>query len=212
MRIVFAALLVIILVASTEGASKLQYFNVLASPSDSTITLAQLRAIMPQLSASLASQHITNLNIAMTEGAINTCPRKAAFLAQLAHESGQLRYFQELASGTKYEGRRDLGNTQRGDGVKFKGRGPIQITGRTNYANCGRALGVDLINNPTLLATSQYGFRSAIWFWNTRRLSTYADQNTSAAFTTITRRINGGTNGAADRVMFWRRARSVLKC
>ncbi|CAM4847185.1 unnamed protein product, partial [Rotaria magnacalcarata] len=86
-----------------------------------SITAAQLKAIMPN---SKHPEYLSHINAALTEGSINTCHRMAAFLAQLAHESGQLVYMEELASGAAYEGRLDLGNTQPGDGVRFKGRGP----------------------------------------------------------------------------------------
>src|SRR6187401_2449209 len=82
---------------------------------------------------------------------INTPIRQLCFLAQVGHESGGLFYTEELASGTAYEGRKKLGNTQPGDGVRFKGRGLIQVTGRSNYKNISDALGVDFIKSPTLL-------------------------------------------------------------
>ena len=143
----------------------------------------------------------------MQEAGITTKPRQAMFLAQLAHESGGLRYMEEIASGAAYEGRRDLGNTQPGDGRRFKGRGPIQLTGRSNYAAASRALGIDLVNNPTRAADPDVGFRTAAWYWNTRNLNKYAD---SGDFKELTRRINGGYNGLADRQKYYARALDVL--
>jgi predicted chitinase len=179
---------------------------------DSSIDIEDLRAIMPNLSASNAAKYLPALNRALAEGQINTCERQSAFLAQLAHESGQLHYWEELASGSAYEGRKDLGNTHPGDGKRYKGRGPIQITGRANYRACGAALKIDLENNPTLMATTDVGFRSAVWFWGTRNLNDYADENDQENFDRITKRINGGYNGKADRDQFWRRAKKALDC
>jgi predicted chitinase/LysM repeat protein len=171
------------------------------------VSLAQLRAIMPNLSASKAAQYLPHLNRAMAEAGINTPKRQAAFIAQLAHESGEFRYMEEIASGSAYEGRKDLGNTHPGDGVRFKGRGPIQLTGRSNYAAAGKALGLDLVNNPKSAATPEVGFRTAAWFWNTRNLNSYAD---AGNFREVTRRINGGYNGLADRQKYYARALDVL--
>jgi predicted chitinase len=182
------------------------------SPSKGGITTQQLRAIMPNLSQSKADLYISHLNSGMAEAQINTCPRISAFLAQLAHESGQLIYWEELASGAAYEGRKDLGNTQPGDGVRFKGRGPIQLTGRSNYRAAGNSLGLPLEANPKMVSEVSVGFRTTLWFWNSRGLSNYADKNDQANFDTITRRINGGTNGKADRDQYWRKAKSVLGC
>ena len=176
-------------------------------PTTGGISSAQLRAIMPNLSQADADRYLPYLNAAMAEGHINTPQRQAAFLAQLAHESGQLRYFEEIASGAAYEGRRDLGNTQPGDGVRYKGRGPIQLTGRSNYTAASAALGVDLVNNPQLAATPQIGFRIAQWFWNSRNLNSYAD---AGNFDAITLRVNGGYNGKASRDAYYARARQVL--
>jgi hypothetical protein len=128
-----------------------------------SLSVDKLRKIMPNLSSSKANNFIGPLNKAMNEGKITTCPRIAAFLAQLAHESGQLVYWEELASGRAYEGRRDLGNTHPGDGVRFKGRGPIQLTGRNNYRAAGKALGLNLEANPKLVSTTDVGFRTTIW-------------------------------------------------
>lgn len=137
--------------------------------------------------------------------------RMAAFIAQIGHESGQLQYVREIwgptAAQLRYEGRADLGNTVTGDGSRYRGRGLIQITGRANYAACGEALGIDLINHPELLEQPQYACLSAAWFWAMKGLNTLAD---AGEFNTVTRRINGGLNGLADRLSLWVKAREVL--
>lgn len=171
------------------------------------VTTAQLRAIMPNLSASRAEQVLPYLNSAMAEAGINTPLRQSAFLAQLAHESCGLVYFEEIASGAAYEGRSDLGNNQPGDGVRFKGRGPIQLTGRSNYRAAGAALGIDLEHNPARAADVDVGFRTAAWFWSSRNLNRYAD---AGNFDTITYRVNGGYNGKASRDTYYERAKQVL--
>jgi len=136
-----------------------------------------------------------------------TGPREAMFIAQLCHESGGFRYVEELASGKAYEGRKDLGNTEEGDGIRFKGRGLIQITGRENYRACGDALGVDLLSDPSSLEHPDLACRSAAWFWHKRGLNELADKGD---FRTITKRINGGLNGWADRLAFYEKAQEVL--
>ena len=165
-----------------------------------------LRQMMPAAGARLDA-HLPFIVPAMEEGGIVTPRRIADFLAQLAHESGEYRFMEELADGEAYEGRRDLGNINPGDGRKFKGHGPIQITGRTNHAACGLALGLDLVADPLLLTLPQHGTRAAVWFWNTRRLSLLADRDWFKAETRI---INGGLNGLEDRVRYWRRNRELL--
>jgi len=155
---------------------------------------------------------MAQLNKAMVDGGINTPKRQAAFLAQVLHESGRFKYMQEIASGKAYEGRRDLGNTQPGDGMRFKGRGPIQLTGRANYIKAGKALGIDLVNNPKLAATPEVGFKTAVWFWNSRNLNQLADKGTQQSFDQITKRVNGGYNGKADRDSLYRKACSELGC
>ena len=150
---------------------------------------------------------VAPLNAAMHEFHINSPLRQAAFIAQIAHESGELRYVEEIASGIAYEHRKDLGNTQPGDGMKFKGRGLIQITGRNNYAECGKALGVDLITNPELLETNNLACRSAAWFWASHGLNDLADKGD---FERITKRINGGLNGYQERLVYHARAKMAL--
>ena len=171
------------------------------------VTLGQLHAVMPSLPMSKARAYLPLLNRAMAEAGINTRQRKAMFLAQLAHESVQLRYFEEIASGAAYEGRSDLGNVRPGDGVRYKGRGPIQLTGRANYRAAGRALGLPLEQRPTLAARPSVGFRTAAWYWKSRGLNAWAD---AGNFNEVTRRINGGYNGLSDRLAYYRRALRVL--
>jgi predicted chitinase len=183
-----------------------------SSPSSGSFSVDTLKSVFPLLSAAKASEYFPFLRDAMNGGNINTCLRRSAFLAQLGHESGQLRWFEEFASGAAYEGRKDLGNIYPGDGVRYKGRGPIQLTGRANYRAAGQALGVDLEGNPTLAATKEWGFKIAVWFWNTRNLNSYADQGSQDAFDTITRRINGGLNGKADRDAYYWKFRRLLGC
>lgn len=169
------------------------------------MTLDELRQIMPY-SAGRAETFLQPLLAAMAEFGISTARRRAAFLAQVAHESGELRYTRELADGLGYEGRKDLGNTEPGDGPLFKGRGLLQVTGRANYEACGKALNLPLITNPSLLEVPVGACRSAGWTWSTRGLNALADDE---AFGTITHKINGGYNGLDDRLRYWLRARKV---
>lgn len=171
------------------------------------MTPDQLRQIMPNLSAAKASVYFPLLEAAMAEFEINNLARQSAFIAQLAHESGELRFWQELASGAAYEGRKDLGNTEKGDGKRYKGRGPIQITGRANYKKYGDILGLDLINDPELAANPEVGFRLAGAFWRENKLNVLADLEN---FKAITKRINGGYNGLTDRQKYYKRALKVL--
>lgn len=162
--------------------------------------------IMP-LAGRRASLFLSPLNAAMAEFGIDTPLRQAAFLAQVGHESGQLRYVRELASGTAYEGRGDLGNVVAGDGMRFKGRGLLQVTGRANYAACGVALQLDLLARPELLEQTAAACRSAGWFWQSRGLNRLADAGDQER---LTRRINGGVNGLAERLALYRVALQVL--
>ena len=174
------------------------------------ISEKQLLQILPN-AGTKAGVFVPVLNTAMVRYQIVGPKRIAAFIAQIGHESGQLLYVREIWGPTavqiKYEGRADLGNTVPGDGSKYRGRGLIQITGRANYAACGEALGIDLITHPELLEQPQYACLSAAWFWATKGLNTLAD---AGEFNTITRRINGGLNGLADRLKLWAKAREVL--
>lgn len=182
------------------------------------VTIEQLKAICPNLPKN-ADVFIPYLAEVATKYNINTKARIAAYIAQIAHESGQFRYVREIASGKAYEGRKDLGNVIQGDGVKYKGRGLIQITGRANYKLVGKALGIDFENNPQLLETPRYAVLSSGWFWDNRGLNKFADLPDTwrsatkkyTPFQYITYRINGGQNGYADRLKYYNKALQVLK-
>jgi predicted chitinase len=180
-----------------------------------TISAAQLRQIMPRLAEAKLQLYLPSLNSALQTYAIDTPLRCAAFVAQLAHESGEFRWMEEIwgptAAQLRYEPPSDLarrlGNTEKGDGARFKGRGPIQITGRFNYAKFGELLGLDLCAEPALACAPAVAFATAGLFWQRNGLNELAD---AQRFVDITRRINGGTNGLADREQYYARAKAVL--
>lgn len=168
--------------------------------------------------ASRREAFVPFLQAALAEFAIDTPARTAAFLAQLAHESGQFRFMEEIWGPTAAQRRYEpvttlaanLGNTHAGDGKRFKGRGPIQITGRANYKRFGDLLGADLVSEPARAALPEIAFRIAGLYWQKKGLNELADRVTDEAFREITRRINGGFNGLDDRRQFYAVARRVL--
>ncbi len=157
------------------------------------------------------------LNPAMEVFAINTPQRIAAFLAQIGHESGCGRWVREIwgprPAQLRYEGRKDLGNLRPGDGRKYLGRGLIQITGHSNYMAVRDGLRKYMTNvpdfeqSPELLEMPRWAAYSAGWFWASHGLNELADNGN---FMSITRRINGGTNGYEDRVALWESGKDAL--
>lgn len=184
------------------------------------LTLDQLKQIFSKAPAARLTKYEPLLRKALEEAQINTPLRIAAFLAQIGHESYELRYMEEVWGPTAQQLRYDppttlakkLGNTEPGDGKKFSGAGPLQITGRANFREYGQALGLDLENNPDLARTPEVGFRLACLYWKKKGLNTLADLGTQEAFDKITLKINGGYNGKAHRDAYWLRARKVLGC
>ena len=132
----------------------------------------------------------------------------AHYLAQIAHESGELRYTKELASGRAYEGRKDLGNTQQGDGVKYKGRGLIQITGRANYQKYANYCGFDVVGSPELLERPFGAAKSSMWVFDTFGCNELADKDNLKA---IRKKINGGYKGLVACEKYLKRAKEALK-
>ena len=171
------------------------------------INRAQLVKVMPN-AGSRADTYLTIINGWAEYFHINTALRMAHYLAQIAHESGELRYTRELASGRAYEGRKDLGNTQQGDGVKYKGRGLIQITGRANYRKYANYCGFDVVRCPELLERPLGATKSSMWVFDTFGCNELADQDNLEA---IRRKINGGHNGLSDCEEYLKRAKDALK-
>ena len=198
------------------------------------ITEQQLLRILPNAGRQ-AGVFVPVLNAAMNKYAIVTTKRIAAFIAQVGHESGQLTRLvenlnysaeglmktwpsrfdlprataaarnPEQIANIAYAGR--MGNTEPGDGWKYRGRGLIQVTGKSNYGSCGEALGLDLVNSPERLEQPQYAALSAAWFWSANGLNTLADAGDLKG---TTQRINGGQNGAPDRSELYSLALKVL--
>lgn len=179
------------------------------------LTEDQLRLIVPRMNAAKRATFLPHLNAAMAEAGIDTLLRTAAFIAQLAHESGSFVYMKELWGPTDAQKRYEpettlskrLGNVEVGDGKRYMGRGPIQITGRDNYRRFGELLGIDLVGAPDQAATPEVGFRIAALYWHSRGINVPAD---AEDFREVTKRINGGFNGLEDRTAYYERAKAVL--
>jgi putative chitinase len=145
------------------------------------------------------------LNQYLPDYGITTILRISNFLGQAAEETAYFRTLTEYASGREYEGRHDLGNIYAGDGVKFRGRGIFQITGRANYGKADEQLGLgnQLVSNPLLAASPDIAVRTACEYWKARNMNEWADQNNIHQ---ITRLINGGYNGLAVRTQLTNKA------
>lgn len=171
----------------------------LGVPADGAIGPGTLAALFGKFGAKplLAKELGLSANVHFrTYGILDTPLRLAHFMGQCAHESGGFIYMEEIASGAAYEGRKDLGNTEPGDGKRYKGRGPIQLTGRANYRAFGREVGIDFEAHPEIVAYPSIGLMAAVRYWNSRGLNAYADRDDIEG---ITLRINGGKTGLADR-------------
>jgi putative chitinase len=207
----------------------------------SFLAMEELRAIMPNAPAVRLAVCFSPLVAAMDEFAIDTPLRAAAFLAQLAHESSELRaweenlnygapgllatfptHFEDLAvaagyarqperiANRVYANRMGNGPEESGDGWKYRGRGPIELTGLDGYRGIGAALGVDLVGNPDLAATPECGFRIAGHYWLVNGCNELADLDSPGAFEGITRKVNGGLTGLASREAYYARAKEAL--
>ena len=189
----------------------------------SLITEEQLKKIFKNVKPDKAKLYCEAFNKVWPKFGITTPERIACFLGQVGVESGELRYDKELASkynkkdpkdvnepiGTLYEGRKNLGNTQPGDGPKFIGRGVLQLTGRANYADYSKKLGVDLVANPELAAQPEYSVMIACQYFKDRKLIEASD---SLNYDLITERVNGKAKlHLAERTAYSKKALEVLK-
>lgn len=178
------------------------------------VTAEVLRAVAPRLSGAAAQKQAQIIEALsgefftiLNEYEINTDLRVAHFLAQIIHESAGLQTTQEFASGAAYEGRVDLGNTVRGDGKRYKGRGVLQLTGRANYRRYGQILGLDLENQPHMAAEPLISLRIACVYWKDRNINPLCDADDLVG---VTRKVNGGTNGLEDRRRYLVKAKAAL--
>ena len=170
------------------------------------VTKEQLSKIMPNAKSRI-DKFLPVINKWADHFGISTSMRMAHWIAQVAHESGEIRYTKELASGRAYEGRKDLGNTQQGDGVKYKGRGLIQITGRANYRKYANYCGFDVVRCPELLERPLGATKSSMWVFQKFGCNELADADNLKA---IRRKINGGYNGLAACEKYLKRAKEAL--
>ena len=173
------------------------------------ITEQQIRRIMPKAMDERVKEFVKSFNDYSEQFGINTPLRLSHYIAQVAHETGELKWLEEIASGQQYEGRKDLGNTQQGDGKLFKGRGYLQTTGRANYQaykNSGYCVG-DLMAHPEWLAKQPGCQKASMFFWKKNGLNKYADADDCRG---VTKKINGGYNGYSQRAYYTRVAKKVF--
>lgn len=218
-----AVVVFLVLKRKTVAETGSKVVQVVEEKARELLTLNQLRKAMPNLKLSRAASLVGPLSRAMEEAKINTPLRVAAFLAQIGHESVDLQFMNEIWGPSDQQKRydpptdlaKDLGNTSPGDGYKYRGRGPLQLTGKKNYKSFGDAAGMDFVSNPDLLSDPEWGFKAAAWYWNTKGLNKYAD---AGDIDTVSQIVNsGGTRvplskirGLSDRRARYETARSAL--
>ncbi len=178
------------------------------------IDLDVLRSIMPRFSGANHSKQARiveaiagTMQATLAKYEIDTALRIAHFLAQIAHESAGFRTTEEFASGAAYEGRKDLGNSEPGDGCRYKGRGLLQLTGRANYRALGTKIGMDLEGNPELAAEPVTSLVIACEYWTDRKINRHCDQDDLIR---VTKAVNGGLNGLEDRRRYLGKAKTAL--
>lgn len=154
----------------------------------------------------LTDQRFEDLWNTTVEYNINTRTRLLHFLSQIGHESLGLYYTKELASGEDYEWRKDLGNVEEGDGVKFKGAGFIQLTGRSNYESFANDMNDrEIVNQGCAYVAEHYPFRSAGFWWHKNKMNDLCDRGDTTV-KVVTRRVNGGYNGLEGREAWYAKA------
>lgn len=169
------------------------------------ITMQQATAIFGR---SPLEKQFLDLNVCLNRFEINTNVRLRHFLAQIAHESGGLRWLQELATGDDYEWRKDLGNVKPGDGRKYKGAGVIQLTGRANYQAFADYMNDQKIMQGSEFVAAEYPFTSAGFWWRNNGMNALADSGANVEAVTL--KVNGGRNGLSDRIAYYQKSTQVI--
>ena len=141
---------------------------------------------------------------------ITTQPRLRHFISQCSHESNGGRWMKEFASGNDYEGRKDLGNTQKGDGPRYKGAGFIQVTGRYNYQQFANYIKDPKVMNGVDYVSQTYPFTVSGYWWMVNKMNELCDKG--ATCRQVSTRVNGRdpANGLADREKYYKRCLEVI--
>lgn len=166
-----------------------------------------IKKIAPNSKEEIIGPLVGYLNKYLPKYEVTTYLRVCHFLAQAAHEAASFQTLKEYASGSAYEGRKDLGNVKAGDGIRYKGRGIFQLTGRANYRAIGQKIGMDLENNPELAESPEVSVLTALEYWKSRNLNALADRDDVEG---ITRKINGGLNGFEDRKKYLAKCKQII--
>ena len=179
-----------------------------SSKPDALITKKQLSRIWDVSETTISDRIINDLNACLVRFQINTSVRIRHFISQISHESGGGKWMKELASGDDYEGRKDLGNTQPGDGRKYKGAGFIQLTGRANYASFSKYMNDPKVMDGVDYVALNYPATSAGYWWYNNRMNALCDRN--PLIEEVTKRVNGGLRGIEDRKVYYNRCLEVI--
>ena len=179
-----------------------------SSKPDALITKKQLSRIWDVSETTISDRIINDLNACLVRFQINTSVRIRHFISQISHESGGGKWMKELASGDDYEGRKDLGNTQPGDGRKYKGAGFIQLTGRANYSDFSKYMNDPKVMDGVDYVALNYPATSGGFWWHNNNMNALCDKNPSVE--EVTRKVNGGYRGLEDRKKYYNRCLSVI--
>jgi putative chitinase len=179
-----------------------------SSKPDALITKKQLSRIWDVSETTISDRIINDLNACLVRFQINTSVRIRHFISQISHESGGGKWMKELASGDDYEGRKDLGNTQPGDGRKYKGAGFIQLTGRANYSDFSKYMNDPKVMDGVDYVALNYPATSGGFWWHNNRMNALCDKNPSVE--EVTRKVNGGLRGIEDRKVYYNRCLEVI--
>lgn len=173
------------------------------------VTRERLLRLAPSANAAIVAGVNEHFDALADDHGVTTRLRLCHFLAQAVHETDGFRTLEEYGGPAyfiRYEGRRDLGNTQAGDGVRYHGRGIFQLTGRANYRRFGQLLGIDLEAEPERAKEPATSLRIAFAYWAEHAINAAADADDIGR---VTKLINGGSNGLAERARYLAKAKAI---